>query len=100
MRPFKIALRAWIINVLHPAEEIVSMNSRSRDCESKLSIPVLHFTVTGIFTESFIDLMQSATNFGLAMRQAPNSPDLTLSLGHPTLRLISSKPALSPNIAP
>ena len=34
--------------------------------------------------------MQSATNVGSAIRQAPNRPDCTRSEGHPTFRLISS----------
>ena len=54
------------------------------------SMPMRHFTVTGIATAAFIAATQSPTSAGSAIRQAPKRPSCTRSDGQPTLRLISS----------
>ena len=48
------------------------------------------FTVTGMRTAARIAATHSATSAGSCMRQAPNAPLATRSLGQPQLRLISS----------
>ena len=48
------------------------------------------FTVTGTRTAARIAATQSATRSGSRIRQAPNAPLATRSLGQPQLRLISS----------
>jgi hypothetical protein len=53
-------------------------------------MPMRLFTVTGTSTAARIAAIQSRTSAGSAIRQAPNRPDCTRSLGQPTLRLISS----------
>ena len=54
------------------------------------SMPMRHFTVTGIATAAFIAATQSPTSAGSAIRHAPKRPSCTRSEGQPTLRLISS----------
>ena len=49
-----------------------------------------HFTVTGSETAARMAATPSATRSGRAMRQAPNCPLWTRSLGHPTFRFTSS----------
>ena len=53
-------------------------------------MPIRCFTVTGSATASRIAFTQSATSCGSAIRQAPNEPRCTRSLGQPQLRLISA----------
>ncbi len=54
------------------------------------------FTVTGMRTAAFMAATHSPTSIGSRIRQAPNAPLATRSLGQPQLRLISSYPASSP----
>jgi hypothetical protein len=64
-------------------------------------MPMRHLTVTATCdgTTAIIARTQSATTNGSAIRQAPNRPLWTRSLGQPTFRLISSKPAAAPSRA-
>ena len=67
-----------------------SVNVSSAASGSCSSMPMRHFTVTGIVTAAFIAATQSPTSAGSAIRQAPKRPSCTRSDGQPTLRLISS----------
>ena len=53
-------------------------------------MPMRCFTVTGRGLAAAMASTQRATWAGSAIRQAPNRPFCTFSLGQPTLRLISS----------
>ncbi len=89
-RPVSQAFRACTINASLPAATTARAMASSETSGSWSSMPIRHFTVTGIFTARFIAATQAATRSGSAIRQAPKRPSFTRSDGQPTLRLISS----------
>ena len=88
--PFSTALRAWAMKVVQPAVDTVSTNFSTKEKSSIEFKPSRCLTVTGIFTASRMARTQSATSSGSAIRQAPNAPRCTRSLGQPMFRLTSS----------
>src|SRR3984957_16343318 len=90
------ALRAWTISASARACSILCAKISSAASGSCSSMPMRHFTVTGIDTAAFIAATQSPTSAGSAIRQAPKRPSCTRSDGQPALRLISSKPRSAP----
>jgi hypothetical protein len=89
-RPDSQALRACTISASVPALTTVAANAVSACSGSWSSMPIRHFTVTGIATAAFMAATQSPTSAGSAIRQAPKRPSCTRSDGQPMLRLISS----------
>ena len=78
------------MNTSQPAAASAPTKSLTNAWLSSLSMPMRCFTVTGRLTASRIAFTQSATSCGSAIRQAPNEPRCTRSLGQPQFRLISS----------
>jgi hypothetical protein len=70
-----------MITVREPASLTRRTNSRSSSQESRSSMPMRHFTVTGTATAARIAATHSATSAGSAIRQAPKRPDCTRSEG-------------------
>ncbi len=85
-----MALRACTMKVSQPAAATVETNRCSSSSLSLSSMPMRCLTVTGTLTSRRMAATPSATTSGVAIRQAPNEPFCTRSLGQPTLRLISS----------
>ena len=72
------------------ARRLAARHALAAPARSPSTTPMRSLTVTGIETAARIAATQSATSLGRSIRQAPNAPECTRSLGQPQLRLISS----------
>ena len=99
LKPCKIAFLAWTINLSAPAALISLTKLFNISNLSFESTPILCLIVIGRSQFFLSDSMHFATLWGEFISDAPKFPELTLGLGQPTLKFISSYPHSWANFA-